>query len=67
LKTHAGWSYTMVEPGVHLWRSPHGYSYLRDHTGTRDVTPDPTAARLRLVREHRDHQADPDSGHPPDQ
>jgi hypothetical protein len=30
-----------VEPGVYLWRSPLGYQFLRDHTGTLDVTPDP--------------------------
>ena len=29
-----------VEPGVYLWRSPLGYQFLRDHTGTLDVTPD---------------------------
>lgn len=41
LKTFGDWVYTMVEPGVFLWRSPHGYSYLRDQTGTRDLTPRP--------------------------
>ncbi len=34
LKTHTGWSYTMPEPGLYLWRSPHGRRYLVDHTGT---------------------------------
>ena len=29
-----------VEPGVYLWRSPLGYQFLSDHTGTLDVTPD---------------------------
>ena len=38
LKTHGGWSYTVLEPGTYLWSSPHGYSYLRDHHGTIDVT-----------------------------
>ena len=38
LKTHAAWSYTPLEPGTYVWISPHGYSYLVDHTGTRDVT-----------------------------
>jgi hypothetical protein len=41
MKTHGGWTYTMVEPGVFLWRSPHGHTYLRDHTGTTDLTPPP--------------------------
>ncbi len=39
LKTHGGWRYLMLEPGSYLWTSPHGYRYLRDHTGTHDVTP----------------------------
>jgi len=26
---------------VFLWRSPHGHTYLRDHTGTTDLTPNP--------------------------
>jgi hypothetical protein len=38
MKTHGGWTYTMLEPGVFLWRSPHGYTWLRDATGTTDLT-----------------------------
>ena len=34
LKTHGGWTYTMSEPGIYLWRSPRGRRYLVDHTGT---------------------------------
>ncbi|MFL6059677.1 MAG: HNH endonuclease signature motif containing protein [Marmoricola sp.] len=41
LKTHGGWTYSMVEPGVYLWRSPHGYTFLRDREGTEDLTPPP--------------------------
>ena len=41
LKTHGGWTSTMFEPGRFLWTSPHRYQYLRDHTGTLDVTADP--------------------------
>lgn len=42
LKTHHGqWHYTVLEPGTYLWRSPHHYRFLRDHTGTRDLTRDP--------------------------
>lgn len=45
LKTHcggaAGWRYTVLDPGTYLWSSPHRYQFLRDHTGTRDVTADP--------------------------
>jgi hypothetical protein len=40
LKTHGGWSYTILEPGSYLWSSPHGYQFLRDHEGTLDVTAD---------------------------
>jgi hypothetical protein len=39
LKTLTRWGYTTVEPGVFLWTAPHGRQYLRDHTGTLDVTP----------------------------
>ncbi|HET8561438.1 MAG TPA: DUF222 domain-containing protein [Marmoricola sp.] len=38
LKTHGRWTYTSPEPGTYLWSSPHGYAYLRDHTGTQDLT-----------------------------
>jgi hypothetical protein len=41
LKTHGGWTYTILEPGTYLWSSPHRYQYLRDHTGTLDVTHEP--------------------------
>ncbi|MCW2856271.1 MAG: endonuclease [Marmoricola sp.] len=42
LKTFGGWNYTQIEPGTYLWRSPHGYQYLRDSDGgTQDVTPRP--------------------------
>ncbi|MFN8189444.1 MAG: HNH endonuclease signature motif containing protein [Nocardioidaceae bacterium] len=39
LKTHYRWRSKMLEPGVVLWTSPHGYVFLRDPTGTTDVTP----------------------------
>jgi hypothetical protein len=29
----------MDAPGTYLWRSPHGYTWRRDHTGTTDLTP----------------------------
>ncbi len=40
LKTHTPWTYTALEPGTYLWSSPHGYQFLRDHTGTLDVSRD---------------------------
>ncbi|GAB2870293.1 HNH endonuclease signature motif containing protein [Nocardioides pacificus] len=43
-KTHSPWSYTVVDPGTFLWTSPQGYQYLRDHTGTLDVTRDRSRA-----------------------
>ena len=57
-KTTGGWTYITIEPGVYLWRSPLGYQFLRDHTGTLDVTPD--AERLRLAHEFRAHFGDTD-------
>jgi hypothetical protein len=45
MKTHGGWAYTMVEPGIFLWRSPHGHSYLTDAHGTDDLTPDTVGFR----------------------
>jgi hypothetical protein len=39
-KTHAGWTYRPLERGSYLWRSPHGYQFLRDHHGTLDVSRD---------------------------
>ncbi len=40
LKTHTTWIYTVIEPGSFLWTSPHGYQFLRDHTGTLYVSDD---------------------------
>ena len=56
-KTTGGWTYVTVEPGVYLWRSPLGYQFLRDHTGTLDVTPD--HERRRLAHEFRAHFGEP--------
>ncbi|MBO9524233.1 MAG: HNH endonuclease [Nocardioidaceae bacterium] len=41
LKTFSAWTYTMLQPGSYLWRSPLGQVYFRDGTGTRDLTPRP--------------------------
>lgn len=38
LKTHAGWRYTMIEPGVYLWADRYGQQFLRTPDGTRDIT-----------------------------
>src|SRR5699024_7649931 len=39
-KTHSPWTYTVLDTGTFLWTSPQGYQYLRDHTGTLDVSRD---------------------------
>jgi hypothetical protein len=44
LKTHGGWTYQMIAPGVFLWHSPHGRTWRRDRTGTTDLSP-PTVDR----------------------
>jgi hypothetical protein len=41
MKTHGGWTYSMLDLGEYLWRSPHGHTWHRDHTGTTDLTPPP--------------------------
>jgi hypothetical protein len=43
VKTHGGWTYDVDQPGTFRWRSPYGYTYRRDHTGTTDLTPTPIA------------------------
>jgi len=40
VKTHAGWTYTPLERGSYVWRSPHGYQFLRNEQGTLDVSGD---------------------------
>ena len=54
LKTHGGWRYHILEPGSYIWTSPHRYQYLRDHTGTLDISHDKHRCRPQ-----------PDSGAPP--
>jgi hypothetical protein len=39
-KTHGGWSYLRLGPGEYLWTSPHGYRWITDADGTRDVSED---------------------------
>ena len=35
VKTHGrGWRHRQPEPGVHVWRTPTGYQFTVDHTGT---------------------------------
>ncbi|WP_231251293.1 HNH endonuclease signature motif containing protein [Nocardioides furvisabuli] len=51
LKTHSGWRYDMVAPGVFEWTSPHGHCYRRDRTGTTALDPpDPGPPRISSPR-----------------
>ena len=43
-KTHLGWSYETLTPGVYLWTSPHGLKTLRMPEGTFDVSEAPPKA-----------------------
>ncbi|HET6573590.1 MAG TPA: hypothetical protein VFG68_08320 [Fimbriiglobus sp.] len=38
LKTHGRWRLRQPEPGTYLWRSPHGWYWLVDHTGSHPLT-----------------------------
>jgi len=40
-KTFGHWTYRVVTPGTYVWRSPHGYTYRTDRSGTTDTGPDP--------------------------
>lgn len=37
LKTFGGWHLRQPEPGSYVWRSPHGWHYLVNATGTHDL------------------------------
>jgi len=39
LKTFTAWRYDPLGPDSYLWTSPHGRTYVRDESGTVDVTP----------------------------
>ncbi len=57
VKTHGrrGWGHRQPVPGVFLWRTPHGYWFRTDHTGTHALGKRPTepelAGRLSLPRD----------------
>jgi 5-methylcytosine-specific restriction endonuclease McrA len=40
-KTFGGWRYRVITPGTYAWRSPHGYTYRTDRSGTTHTGPDP--------------------------
>lgn len=39
-KTHGGYRCRPAGPGRHLWQTPYGLCYLKDHEGTRRLAPD---------------------------
>lgn len=41
VKTHGRWSLRQPAPGVFLWRSPHGYWFRVDHSGTHALGKEP--------------------------
>ena len=41
VKTHGRWSLRQPSPGVFEWRSPHGYWFRVDHTGTHPLGKNP--------------------------
>ena len=62
VKTHArGWRHRQPVPGVFLWRTPHGYWYRVDHTGTYPLGKNPSPwelagrpdVRIDIARWHR--------------
>jgi hypothetical protein len=57
LKTKGRWRYRMTEPGVFDWTSPLGWTYRRDHTGSRATGrawPEPGPADRHEQDSHRD-------------
>ena len=47
VKTHGrGWRHHQPVPGVFLWRTPHGYWFRTDHTGTHRLGKNPSEADL---------------------
>ncbi|HET7532495.1 MAG TPA: HNH endonuclease signature motif containing protein, partial [Nocardioidaceae bacterium] len=50
LKTHGRWRLRQTSPGVYEWRSPHGYLFCVDETGTYPL------GRDRPCRDQRQHE-----------
>ncbi|MFT4262731.1 MAG: HNH endonuclease signature motif containing protein [Nocardioides sp.] len=36
VKTHTAWRYHRIDPGIYVWTSPHGLTFLVDRHGTHD-------------------------------
>jgi len=62
-KTHNGWEIAQPFPGVFDWRSPLGYHYRVDHTGSQEL---PHPKKTKTDPPHpQPHPPDPQP-HPPD-
>ena len=46
MKTHGRWRLRQPEPGVYLWRSPHGQIYLVNPSGTHPIGDHPFAQTI---------------------
>jgi hypothetical protein len=49
VKTHGrGWRHHQPQPGIYLWRTPHGYWARVDHTGTHALGKHPDLSGYRI-------------------
>ncbi|QXQ13826.1 HNH endonuclease [Skermania piniformis] len=69
LKGNRGWRYRRRSPGTYLWATPAGGIYLRDGTGTIDLTspdtPVPASVRVRVNAEQPPGKPPPPDDQPP--
>jgi hypothetical protein len=50
VKTHGrGFRLRQPEPGIYLWRTPHGYRFRTDHTGSHPLGRDTTTPTKRRL------------------
>ncbi len=52
MKTHGRWSLRQPSPGVFEWRSPHGYWFRVDHTGTHPLGKNPEQQQGHDAEQH---------------
>ncbi len=52
VKTHGRWSLRQPSPGVFEWRSPHGYWFRVDHTGTHPLGKNPEQQQGHEAEQH---------------
>ncbi|WP_214055630.1 HNH endonuclease signature motif containing protein [Nocardioides aquaticus] len=68
-KTHMGWNYNLLGPGLYLWTSPIGQRYLRSHAGTHpidELPPGPPPDPLPEQPDTTPYQAPPPAPDDPD-